>query len=278
MYILFDFFGRMDVPKHTGETQLMKLKILYEDKYIIVCNKPAGVSSQTERSFDPDMISILMNHLHESGVEQPYVGVIHRLDKPVSGVMVYAKTKEAAASLSKELAEHSFSKRYYAIVMADESSVNGTTNSTNKFIQKLGDQGTLENYLLHDVKSNSSTVVDCSADQNNSTITNKNAKLAKLNYTLLNQLTIDGINLALLDIELLTGRHHQIRVQLSHAGCPILGDMKYNKNMQEKLPYKIKKVGLTLCAYSLTFKHPKTGEVMSFTDMPEGKLWDELAK
>lgn len=274
----------MGVPKHTGEPQLMKLNILYEDKYIIVCKKPAGVSSQTERGFDPDMVSILMNHLHETGVEQPYVGVIHRLDKPVSGVMVYAKTKAAAACLSKELAEHSFSKKYYAIVMEDGVS-DQDTNDIGGIMKKIGKQGTLENYLLHDTKSNSSSVV--SSKSNSSAVATgasnhsslpADAKLAKLNYTLLNQTTIEGVSLALLDIELLTGRHHQIRVQLSHVGCPILGDMKYNKHMQEKLPYKIKKAGLALCAYSLTFKHPKTGELMSFTDKPEGKLWEELSK
>lgn len=246
----------------------MKPKILYEDKYIIVCKKPAGVSSQTERGFEPDMVSILMNYLHQSGVEQPYVGVIHRLDKPVSGVMVYAKTKEAAASLSKELAEHSFSKRYYAIVMDDNELALDTYGNLCGITQKLGDSGTLENYLLHDVKSNSSAVVNC----------NNDAKLAKLNYTLIGRATIEGINLALLDIELLTGRHHQIRVQLSHAGYPILGDMKYNKNATEKLPYKIKKAGLALCAYNLGFKHPKTGQLMNFTDIPEGRIWEELVK
>lgn len=250
----------------------MKVNILYEDKYIIVCQKPAGVSSQTERGFDPDMVSILMNHLHESGVEQPYVGVIHRLDKPVSGVMVYAKTKEAAASLSKELAEHSFSKRYYAIVMNDSAK-----------LENIGDKTTLENYLLHDVKSNSSSVVNNPTTNTSETSNNtndsqphSNAKLAKLNYTLLNYATLEGIDLALLDIELLTGRHHQIRVQLSHAGHPILGDMKYNKNLSDKLPYKIKKAGLALCAYNLQFKHPKTGNLMNFTAMPEGKIWEGL--
>ncbi len=246
----------------------MKLNILYEDNYIIVCQKPAGVSSQTERGFNPDMVSILMNHLHQAGVEKPYVGVIHRLDKPVSGVMVYAKTKEAAASLSRELAEHSFSKRYYAIVMDNKPSINDTSSNANKFPQKLDEQGTLENYLLHDVKSNSSKVVDYNTD--------KNAKLAKLNYSIINQKTVEGIDLALLDIELLTGRHHQIRVQLSHAGYPILGDMKYNKNSSDKLPYKLKKAGLALCAYNLQFKHPKTGELMNFTALPEGKIWEGL--
>ncbi len=232
----------------------MNINILYEDNHIIVCKKPAGVSSQTERGFAPDMVSILMNHLHEVGTENPYIAIIHRLDKPVSGVMVYAKTKEAAAILSKDLAKHSFSKKYYAIVMDNTS---------------IALSGSLENYLLHDVRSNTSIVADSSS---------KDAKLAILNYKLINRTIIEGIPLALLDIELLTGRHHQIRVQLSHTGCPILGDTKYNKMLPEKIPYKIKKTGLALCAYSLSFTHPVTGDLMEFTDIPKENIWKEMCK
>jgi len=229
----------------------MNSKVLFEDENIIVCHKPAGVSSQTERGFDPDMVSILMNYQHEKGIENPYVGVIHRLDKPVSGVMVYAKTKTAAAFLSKELATKHFNKKYYAIVMDNNLSIKDTLENT----------GTLKNWLVHDVKTNSSFVAKNE---------NKDAKEAILNYEILGTATVEGINLALLDIELLTGRHHQIRVQLSHAGYPILGDKKYNDKMPEKIPYKLKKTGLALCAYNLSFKHPITKEIMEFSLEPDG--------
>lgn len=228
----------------------MRLKILFEDENIIVCIKPAGISSQTERGFDPDMVSILMNYQHEKGIENPYVGVIHRLDKPVSGVMVYAKTKTAASKLSAELASHSFSKKYYAIVM----------NSGQNIENILGNTGTLKNVLVHDVKTNSSYVSE----------NDKNGKEALLDYKVSGTTVIDDISLALLDINLLTGRHHQIRVQLSHAGFPILGDKKYNNKMPEKLPYKLKKTGLALWAYNLSFTHPATGEAMEFTTEPDG--------
>ena len=142
----------------------MNLKILYEDKHIIVCKKPSGVSSQTERGFDPDMVSILMNHLHNAGMNHPYVGVIHRLDKPVSGVMVYAKTKEAAATLSKELSGNGFNKGYYAIVMDNEDFRTNAANTDEIYAYKPLSSGTLENYLVHDVKSNSSSVADVSED------------------------------------------------------------------------------------------------------------------
>lgn len=230
----------------------MKLKILFEDEYIIVCKKPAGVSSQTEHSLNPDMVSILINYLHKSGSARPYIGVIHRLDKPVSGIMVYAKTKEAAAALSKELAADSFTKKYYAIV---QDSVN------------LKERAALEDYLMHDVKSNTSSVTSKNTPE---------AKLAKLNYHLINRATIDNIPLAVLDIELLTGRHHQIRVQLNNAGFPILNDLRYNKNMPADITFKIKKTGLALCAYSLSFKHPVTKELMTFTDKPADNIWKEL--
>lgn len=229
----------------------MNIKILFEDENIIVCKKEAGISSQTERGFDPDMVSILMNYQHEKGIKNPYVGVIHRLDKPVSGVMVYAKTKAAAAFLSKELATKHFNKKYYAIVMDNNLSIKDTLENT----------GTLKNWLVHDVKTNSSFVTKNE---------NKDAKEAILNYEILGTATVEGINLALLDIELLTGRHHQIRVQLSHAGYPILGDKKYNDKMPEKLPYKLKKTGLALCAYNLSFKHPITKEIMEFSLEPDG--------
>lgn len=228
----------------------MRLNILFEDENIIVCEKPAGVSSQTERGFDPDMVSILMNYQHQKGMENPYVGVIHRLDKPVSGVMVYAKTKTAASFLSKELANKQFNKKYYAIVINNDCDIR----------KILNDAGTLKNQLIHDVKSNISYVTDDPK--------NKDAKEAILNYKVLKTNAIEGINLALLDIELLTGRHHQIRVQLSHAGFPILGDKRYNDKMPEKLPYKLKKTGLALFAHNLSFRHPITKDIMEFDYSP----------
>lgn len=240
-----------------------KLEILYEDASIIVCNKPAGVSSQVERGFDPDMISLLSNYLSQNVTaslsEAPYVGVVHRLDKPVSGVMVYAKTKKAAAALSKELAENSFCKHYYAIVILGDN-----------FDQITNGEITLTDYLLHDVKSNSSSVVNEGCP---------NAKKAVLKYNTVKTFTIEDavgkpVNLALLDIQLLTGRHHQIRVQLSHAGFPILGDKKYGTDVN--LTFKLKKTGLTLCAYNLSFTHPDTKEHMNFSIEPKYGIWTTL--
>ena len=90
----------------------MKLDILYEDNDIIVCHKAPGVSSQQERSYDPDMVSMLMNHFAKNGVKNPYVGVVHRLDKPVAGVIIYGKTKAATLALSKQITERNCTKKY----------------------------------------------------------------------------------------------------------------------------------------------------------------------
>lgn len=229
------------------------VEILYEDASIIVCVKPAGVSSQAERGFDPDMVSILSNYFVSSNqASSPYVGVIHRLDKPVCGVMVYAKTKNAASVLSKELARDCFSKKYFAIV------------TTPCPIETMPQYIRMEDYLLHDVKSNSSSVV---------TQDTPNAKKATLEYKVAASSCADHVFLSLLDIHLLTGRHHQIRVQLSHAGMPILGDKKYGIDTND-FPLKLKRTGLMLCAYNLSFKHPDTGEDMNFSYKPDGKVWN----
>ena len=271
-----------------------KLDILYEDNSIIVCYKPAGVSSQTERGFDPDMVSILSNY----GL--PYVGVIHRLDKPVCGVMVYAKTKKAAGTLSGQLASNSFSKHYYAIVhMSDgihtSDAICGISSPFRSdavddlAASDLTETYRLCDYLLHDVKSNSSSVVDSSVVDKGTS----GAKEAILEYSIVKQFTVndiygDPIPLALLDVHLLTGRHHQIRVQLSHAGMPIVGDRKYGTQTSDNstgnsptsistaLPSVFRRTGLALAAYNLSFKHPDTGKIMEFTRAPQGGLWDEL--
>ena len=136
------------------------MKLLYEDKEIIVCEKPAGTASQNERGFTADMVSLLMTHEKESGVKQPYIGVVHRLDKMVGGVMVYAKNKSAAANLSKQIAQHKVKKKYYAVVMGIPETQNGV----------------MEDYLVRDGRTNTSGI----AGKNE-----KDAKPAKLEYRVL---------------------------------------------------------------------------------------------
>lgn len=199
--------------------------ILYEDQQIIVCRKEAGIAVQTARMSQMDMESALKNYLAaKSEGKVPYLAVIHRLDQPVRGVLVFAKTPFAAKELNKQVTNHTLGKYYLA-------EVDGKIP---------GDESTLEDYLLKDGKTNTSKVV---------TEKTPGAKKAILHYKKRDEHTIE--------IELVTGRHHQIRVQCAHAGMPLKGDGKYNPSADRTQP-------LGLCAYHLIFFHPKTGKRMEF--------------
>lgn len=206
----------------------MRSKVLYKDKDIIVIDKPAGVPVETRNIAITDCESEIRNEYKVSTVS-----VITRLDQPVSGIVLFALNKEAAAVLSKELSEGKMVKTYKARVFG-----------------KLSDEsGTLTDYIYKDGRTNLSRIV-IEGDKNFG-----EAKKAILRYT-----TEGGFVI----IDLLTGRHHQIRVQLANAGHPILGDTKYGneESRAETETLGIKKLCLT--AYSLEFNHPRTGERMKF--------------
>ncbi len=197
-------------------------------------NKPAGVAVETARISEKDLLSMVRNHLKESGEKQE-VYPVHRLDQPVSGIVVLAKTQACAAGLSKALQGDSFSKDYKARVYKDGP------------IPKAEE---LRDTLLK-MKDNHSEVVKAGT---------KGAKEAILSYEVISE---EDDN-ALLAVHLKTGRHHQIRVQLSHRGFPILGDLKYGtpESLEVSKKLGIKTVALT--AYKLAFKHPVTGKLMEF--------------
>ena len=219
----------------------MDINILYEDEEVIVCEKPAGVAAQTKRLGQADMESLLKNYRAGKG-EQPYIGVVHRLDQPVRGVMVFAKTKEAAADLSRQVQTRMADKFYYAV-----------TDGVPE--QK---KGTLEDYLLRDGKTNTSKVVSKSTE---------GAKSARLDY----EVTAQNKTNAILRIQLDTGRHHQIRVQMANQGAGIWGDTKYNPKFQ-KVKRRYQQIGLY--ATRLEFEHPVTGEHLIFKNEPEGEAFD----
>ena len=222
----------------------IKLKILYEDNHIIVVEKPVNVPSQGDKTGDIDMLTIIKRYLKKK-YNKPgnvYLGLVHRLDRPVGGVMVFAKTSKAAARLSEQVRNKNFRKRYLVIV-------NG------KFEER---KGTLQDYLLKNEKNNMSKVVKEGT---------KNAKLAILDYEVIKY--DPELNLSVLKIDLHTGRHHQIRVQLSSRGHSIYGDQKYGGRGHGKQ--------ICLWAYQLTLFHPITKEEMTFTSMPEKeKSWKIL--
>ena len=208
--------------------------ILFEDKYIIVVNKPAGVPVETARIGEQDLISLLRNYLKGKG-EAPEVYPVHRLDQPVSGLLVLAKTREAASKLSVDLQRDSFSKDYKARVYKP-----GTIPAS----------GELRDYLVKE-RDNLSRVVPAGT---------KGAKEAVLSYELIEE---EADN-ALLCVHLKTGRHHQIRVQLSHAGRPILGDRKYGTGESLAVSERLAIKNVALTAYKLKFNHPVTGNAMEF--------------
>lgn len=222
----------------------IKLNVIYEDNHIIVVEKPVNIPSQGDKTGDIDMLTIIKQYLKEK-YNKPgnvYLGLVHRLDRPVGGVMVFAKTSKAAARLSEQVREKIFRKKYLVIV-------NG------KF---KDNKGVLEDYLLKNEKTNMSRVV---------TEETKSAKYAKLDYEVLKY--DSELNLSVLRINLYTGRHHQIRVQLSSRGHSIYGDQKYGGRGHGKQ--------ICLWAYELTIQHPITKEEMSFKALPDKeKSWKIL--
>jgi len=211
------------------------MNILYEDNHIIVVEKPVNIPSQSDKTEDIDMLTMIKKYLIKK-YNKPgdaYVGLVHRLDRPVGGVMVYAKTSKSASRLSEQVRNKEFIKKYLAIVDG-----------------KIEGKGILEDYLLKNEKTNTSKVVKEGT---------KNSKYANLEYEAIyyNKET----NLTLLKIKLNTGRHHQIRVQFSNMGHSICGDQKYGTRGRGKQ--------INLWAYEITINHPITKEKMTFKCLPK---------
>ena len=213
---------------------MKKLNIIYEDNHIIVVEKPVNIPSQGDKTGDIDMLTVIKQYIKEK-YNKPG-------DRPVGGVMVFAKTSKAAARLSEQVRVKDFKKKYLVVV-------NG----------KMEEQkGILEDYLLKNEKANMSKVVKEGT---------KNSKLASLEYEVLKYNR--EIDLSVLKIDLHTGRHHQIRVQLSSRSHSIYGDQKYGGRGHGKQ--------IALWAYELKFLHPITKEQMTFKILPEiNRTWKIL--
>lgn len=208
------------------------MNIQYEDKELLVVYKPAGLATQSARVTSPDLVSSVTRHLKGAPVY-----VVHRLDQPVEGLLVLAKTKQAAAGLSKQLQAGTLNKQYYALVY--------------RGAEELPKEGILADYLWKNPQTQKAEIVAQASGK---------GKQAKLHYRVMT----GKDDIALLDVRIETGRFHQIRAQLAHAGFPILGDQKYGTqtSMERSEELGIKKV--SLFAYALTFTHPKTGKQMEF--------------
>ncbi|MCD8372628.1 MAG: RluA family pseudouridine synthase [Clostridia bacterium] len=225
--------------------EITDLIILYEDNHIIVTLKPQNVACCPDESGDDNLFDCVKRYIKEKYNKQGnvYLGLVHRLDRPTGGVMVFAKTSKAAARLSEQMKSGGFEKKYLAVLCGVH------------FKKKA----TLENYLRKNSINN--TVYVC-------TQTEEGAKFASLEYEIKGEK--NGLSLA--DIKLHTGRTHQIRVQTAAINAPVYGDMRYGG------PNAVKGK-LALWAYSLSFSHPTTGEKIKFMaeppleDMP-WKLFD----
>ena len=209
--------------------------IIYEDLHILVCRKPAGLAVQNASFGRKDLESMLKTYLFEKdGKANPYLGIIHRLDQPVQGLVVFAKNPKSAAALSAQVQDGRMKKYYRAV----------TCGVPEKKEERL------VNYMKKNSRTNLS---ECVSEKE------QGAKKAELYYHVLEEKD----NYALLEVELFTGRHHQIRVQMAKNQTPLYGDQKYNKNAQ-------KGEQVALCASRLEFYHPATGKKMQYDCKPEG--------
>lgn len=218
------------------------MQIIYEDKEILVYHKPSGLATQTSKLGEKDVVSELKNYVKGS-----YIGLIHRLDQPVEGLLVFAKNTESAKELSKQLVSHEMNKIYLACVAGNH----------------VEEKDTRIDYLLKDGKSNTSKIVNSNV---------KGAKRAELSYGLIQQKE----KVAIIKVNLKTGRHHQIRVQMAHAGFPLLGDYKYGseESMMIGREFGIREIGL--CACELSFLHPKTKKQCLFQIEPKGQWFHAI--
>lgn len=226
--------------------------IIYEDDAIIVVHKPAGVATQSGRVGQQDMVSLLTNYLAKKNgsAKPPFVGLIHRLDQPVEGVLVFAKTKEATKELNAQLTAGYITKRYYAAF-----------DGSAKYAE-----GTIVDFLRKDNKTNTSSICDPDTPD---------AKKAILEYRVISENKEKQISLA--DIHLVTGRHHQIRVQMAGAKMGLLGDQKYASEEAQEHAQELGIRSVALCSYSLAFTHPKTHKEVEYKVVPKGdwyKLFD----
>ncbi|MEE3343029.1 MAG: RluA family pseudouridine synthase [Bacilli bacterium] len=220
--------------------ELQKINIIYEDNHLLVVEKPVNIPVCEDSSHDLDLLTMLKKYIKDK-YNKPgnvYLGLVHRLDRPVGGIMVFARTSKASSRLSKQIQEHKMDKIYYAVI-------NG----------KIDSEGEMFDYLYKDKKNNQSYVTDKDI-----------GKEAKLRYRRIDY--NEELNYSLVEIFLYTGRSHQIRVQFASRGYPLVGDQKYGKDRDNK-------TNIALYSHKLVFNHPVTKERLEFNlDIPKRYPFD----
>lgn len=216
-----------------------ELNVLYEDNHIIVVVKPCNILSQSDATHDIDMLTIVKQYIKEK-YNKPgnvYIGLVQRLDRPVGGVMVFARSSKAASRISQMIKDKKDFKKYYLAV------VNGLFNEK---------EGEMTDYLLKE--ENGNTIIT----------TKEKGKISKLKYKVIDENKSN--NLSLVEIELLTGRHHQIRVQFASRKHPLYGDQRYGKKENDQI---------ALWSYKLELIHPVTKKLLNFTYFPsQNGIWN----
>ena len=220
------------------------MRVLYEDNHLIVVEKPVNVPVQADQSGDPDLLTQVKAYVkqryHKQG--EVYIGLVHRLDRPVGGAMVFARTSKAAARLSQAIRVKEVRRTYWAVVHGAPPLA----------------EGELTHYLAKDPRTYSSRTVDAGAP---------GAKLARLHYRVLAQ----RAGMTLVEVRLMTGRSHQIRVQLAASGCPIVGDQRYGTGNEAG-------VQIALWSRELALLHPVRKEELRFTcPPPPAWPWTEFS-
>ena len=219
------------------------INVIYEDNHLLIVEKPVNISVQQDNTNDKDLLTILKEYLRVK-YNKPgnvYLGLVHRLDRPVGGIMIFAKTSKSASRLSEQIRKGTIEKWYLAVV--------------NGKLEKKSDL--LENYILKDEKKNITKIVSVDTPK---------AKYAKLEYQVLEY--SKEKNLSLVNIHLYTGRHHQIRLQFNNIGHTLYGDQRYGKQDKKQI---------ALWAYKIEFNHPITNERISFNILPKNMgIWKEF--
>jgi len=221
------------------------IEIIFEDNHILVAYKPPGVLSQAGELDLPDMLTSLKSLIKERD-QKPgnvFLGLVHRLDVNVGGVMVFAKTSKAAKRLFEQMQKHQFNKKYYAIVL----------NALD-----VGHRERLVDNIYKDEERKMALIEQ-----------HPQSKKAVLEYEVLANSLVEGYEVSLLDILLETGRFHQIRVQFSHRGHPLFGDLKYGGNQTTTQE-------LGLFSYQIEFEHPVSKMLLQFKYLPQGDLFQSF--
>lgn len=225
----------------------MRSKIIYEDEVLLVVHKPVGLATQSAAVGQGDVASELKNYLAKQG-KGTYLGIVHRLDQPVEGLLAFAKSPKAAAALTSQLQAGTLHKTYYAVTFGKPEEKEGVLTD---YLQKDGNVARVVTGREKDFPQ---------------------AQKAKLSYRMLEALHFEdaGEDASLLEVRIETGRFHQIRAQLSHAGMPILGDRKYGNAASDALGRRLGATEVSLCALSLELSHPITRKAMKWEIRPRG--------